>query len=52
MVNHINVDLQVLLCETRQLECRGHKVVLIILVEVHSIEPTVSTLPHQQTISY
>jgi len=42
VVGHINVDLQILFCETRQLECRGHEIALSILVEVHPIDPTVS----------
>ena len=46
VVDHINVDLQFLLCKPRQLECRGHEVVLNILVEIHPIDPTVSILPH------
>ena len=46
VVDHISVDLQVLLCEPGQLKCRGHDVALSILVEVHPIEPTVSILPH------
>ena len=45
VVDHINVDLQILFCETRQLECRGHKVGLTIIVEVHPVEPAVSILP-------
>ncbi len=46
VVDHISIDLQVLLREPRQLKCRGHEVVLSILVDVHPIVPTVSILPH------
>ena len=46
VVDHISVDLQLLLCKPRQLERRSHEVARCILVEVHPIDTTVSIPPH------